>query len=236
MYVIPLYTNQVTSETMEERGPPEELPDVLQAAMAADGEALAAELGLLEAMPQVRLLPSGIFDRAKPVGSRAQLRGVLIALRCCGGQLDQKCNDYGTENPKACPSHVEAARILRAKVELKHGSAECQAKAHEALAAEAADAASSSTPPAARTVAHLMANQFAIQNAHRQLKAAQQQLDQSVEAERIASEARAAASAALEEVCSLANLPTLLPARPPARPPDRATAQPPDHSCIAHLL
>ena len=106
MYVIPLYTNQVTSETMEERGPPEELPDVLQAAMAADGEALAAELGLLEAMPQVRLLPSGIFDRAKPVGSRAQLRGVLIALRCCGGQLDQKCNDYGTENPKACPSQI----------------------------------------------------------------------------------------------------------------------------------
>ena len=32
-------------------------------------EALAVELGLLEAMPQVRLLPSGIFDRAKPLGS-----------------------------------------------------------------------------------------------------------------------------------------------------------------------
>ena len=46
---------------------------MLRAAIAADGEALVAELGLLEAMPQVRLLPSGIFDRAKPVGSKAQL-------------------------------------------------------------------------------------------------------------------------------------------------------------------
>ena len=103
---------------MEESGaPPEErLPEVLRRAMALDGEALAEELSLLEAMPQVRLLPSGIFDRAKPVGSKAQLRGVLVALRCCGGQLDQKCNSYEDDNPNACPSHVEAARLLRAKV------------------------------------------------------------------------------------------------------------------------
>jgi hypothetical protein len=56
-----------------------------------------------------------------------------------------------------------------------------------------------------------MASQLAIQRAHRELKAAQQQLEERAEVERIASEARAAATAALEEVCSLANLPARLP-------------------------
>jgi len=41
-----------------------ELPEALRAAIASDSEALAEELRLLEQMPQVRLLPSGIFDRA----------------------------------------------------------------------------------------------------------------------------------------------------------------------------
>ena len=41
---------------------PEELPEALNAAMAADGERLVEQLRLLEQMPQVRLMPSGIFD------------------------------------------------------------------------------------------------------------------------------------------------------------------------------
>ena len=49
----------------------EELPAALRGALAADGEALLEELQLLEQMPQVRLVPSSIFDRAKPAGSNA---------------------------------------------------------------------------------------------------------------------------------------------------------------------
>eukprot|EP00966_Prymnesium_polylepis_P112265 2597038-Prymnesium_polylepis.1 len=123
---------------METDAVEDELPAALNAAMAADGERLMEELRLLEVMPQVRLVPSSVYDRAKPPGSTPQLRGVSCKLRCCRTHMEQKCNALTDE--KACPTHVEAARLLRAKVQEKHGSAECVAKAREALAAEASAA------------------------------------------------------------------------------------------------
>ena len=66
----------------------DELPEALNAAMAADGERLVEELRLLEEMPQVRLVPSSVFDRAKPPGSKPQLRGVSCKLRCCRTQWE----------------------------------------------------------------------------------------------------------------------------------------------------
>ena len=65
-----------------------EAPQELVAALAAHGEALAAELRALDDMPQVKLTPASVFDRAKPPGSIAQQRGVICKLRCCGRQLD----------------------------------------------------------------------------------------------------------------------------------------------------
>jgi len=106
----------------------------LSAALEAHGEALAAEMQALEDMPQVKLTPASVFDRAKPAGTKAQQRGVICQLRCCGGQLDRRCNDLTGD--KACPTHVEAARMLRAKVVEKHGSEECAAKARQKLAEE----------------------------------------------------------------------------------------------------
>ena len=85
-------------------------------------------------MPQVMLYRSSVFDRADPPGSVAQERGVLCRLRCCGKPIDQKCN--GLTGDAACPTHVEAARMLRAKVAEKHGSPACLAKAEQKLAEE----------------------------------------------------------------------------------------------------
>ena len=66
-------------------------PAAFEAAIEKDGEQLVEEMRLLEQMPQVRLQASSIFDRAKPLGSVAQLRGIVIRLRCCKKPLDQKC-------------------------------------------------------------------------------------------------------------------------------------------------
>ena len=85
-------------------------------------------------MPQVKLTPASVFDRAKLPGSIAQKRGVICKLRCCGCQLDQKCNELTGD--AACPTHVEAARRLRAKVAEQHGSAACLEKAEQKLAEE----------------------------------------------------------------------------------------------------
>ena len=111
-----------------------EAPQELVAALAAHGEALAAELRALDDMPQVKLTPASVFDRAKLPGSIAQKRGVICKLRCCGCQLDQKCNELTGD--AACPTHVEAARRLRAKVAEQHGSAACLEKAEQKLAEE----------------------------------------------------------------------------------------------------
>eukprot|EP00966_Prymnesium_polylepis_P220285 5095735-Prymnesium_polylepis.1 len=72
-------------------------------------------------MPQVILSEKSVYDRAKPPGSVAQLRGVQFRLRCCAGSpLVRKCNDLSGD--KACPTVLDAARQLRAKVEQEHGS------------------------------------------------------------------------------------------------------------------
>ena len=106
----------------------------LVAALTAHGETLAAELRALDDMPQVKLTPGSVFDCAKPLGSVAQLRGVICRLRCCGVQLGQKCNDMTGD--AACPTHVEAARMLRAKVIMQHGTESCVARAQQKLAEE----------------------------------------------------------------------------------------------------
>jgi hypothetical protein len=178
---------------------PEELPAVFTAAMEADGERLAEAMSRLEQMPQVRIVPSSLFDRAKPLGSVGQQRGVVVKLTCCKKPIDQKCNDYDATDPRHCPTFVEAAQLLCVKVQQKHSSAECLAKAQEAMAAAAA-AGSSSGAPTERTLAQLMANQLAIQRAHRAVQSAEQAFSQTAEAERVASERRAAAAHELEEV------------------------------------
>ena len=100
-----------------------EAPQELVAALAAHGEALAAELRALDDMPQVKLTPASVFDRAKPPGSIAQQRGVICKLRCCGRQLDQKCNDLTGD--AACPRRpAEGARSLP-RLALAAGSLLC---------------------------------------------------------------------------------------------------------------
>ena len=111
-----------------------EAPQELVAALAAHGEALAADVRALDDMPQVKLTPASVFDRAKLPGSIAQKRGIICKLRCCGCQLDQKCNELTGD--AACPTHVEAARRLRAKVAEQHGSAACLENAEQKLAEE----------------------------------------------------------------------------------------------------
>ena len=61
--------------------PREELPAALNAAMATDGERLVEQLMLLQQLPQVRLVPSSVFDRAKPPGSNPQLRSPWCELQ-----------------------------------------------------------------------------------------------------------------------------------------------------------
>ena len=137
----------------------------LSAALEAHGEALAAEMQALEDMPQVKLTPASVFDRAKPAGTKAQQRGVICQLRCCGGQLDRRCNDLTGD--KACPTHVEAARKLRAKVVEKHGSEECVAKARQKLAEEGGEQTVFSV---------MMSAQLSRQRADSELKQAEDEL------------------------------------------------------------
>ena len=146
----------------------EELPAALRGALAADGEALLEELQLLGQMPQVRLVPSSIFDRATPAGSTAQLRGLVIKLRCCKKPLDAKCNDK--EGEQACPTHLAAARALRSKVTRWHGSEACLEKANEALRSELAAGSSSAAEKPADAFAAWLARPRALMQAQRPAK------------------------------------------------------------------
>lgn len=153
------------------------------------GRALQEELDRLAALPQVQLTARPVFDRAQPVGSVAQKRGAICKLVCCGGQMDQKCNDLFGEN--ACATVVDAVRLLRLKVEKKHGSESCLAKAAEWQAAR--NAASPQPAPANNALQALMAGSLELQQANRNLHAA----------EKSASRARAEhvqATAKLEQV------------------------------------
>ena len=83
---------------------------------------LATELRLLNELPQVYLTEKCVFDRGN--GRIAnKCWGAIRCLLCCGKQLDQKCNDLVGE--KACPTVVDAVRLLRAKVEKSHGVGRC---------------------------------------------------------------------------------------------------------------
>ena len=90
----------------------------LESALQALGDQLATELRLLNELPQVYLTEKCVFDRGN--GRIANKRGAICCLLwlCCGKQLDQKCNDLSGE--RACPTVVDAVRLLRAKVEKSH--------------------------------------------------------------------------------------------------------------------
>ena len=200
LFEIDTHMEAATDAPMEEL--PEELPEALRAAMAADGEQLVKELQLLAQMPQVRIMPSGVFDRAKPPGSVPQLRGVIVRLRCCNKPFDQKCN--ALEGEKACPSHVEAAQMLQAKILEKHGSEACLEAAQAALAKETAErqsaGESSSGARAENAFAEMLGRQLAIQKAQRAVTLAQETAVRLTKAEKEASLAREAADTALEDV------------------------------------
>ena len=61
---------------------PADLPEEMLATLATDGEQLLEQLRLLEQLPQVRLVPSSVFDRAKPpvggTGSRRALQADML--------------------------------------------------------------------------------------------------------------------------------------------------------------
>ena len=91
----------------------------LESALQAHGDQLATELRLLSELPQVYLTEKCVFDRGHGRIGIANKRGAICCRLCCGKQLDQKCNDLSGE--RACPTVVDAVRLLRAKVEKSHG-------------------------------------------------------------------------------------------------------------------
>ena len=130
----PPMTAEQCDELPAKMGTVPEIPPELEAALQASGEQLVVELQALEEMPQVKLTPASVYDRAKPAGSVANKRGVICKLLCCGGQPGVKCNDKS--GPGACPTHVEAARQLRANVARDHGSEACLEKARQSRASQ----------------------------------------------------------------------------------------------------
>jgi hypothetical protein len=122
-------------------------PPELEALFEARGLPLLEEMKLLADLPQVRLTEKSFYDRAKPPGSKPQLRGVQFNLRCCTGPpVVQKCNELSDD--RACPTHLEAARLVRAKVERDHGGELCRSRALAALAAEGSSGAAAEAQPA----------------------------------------------------------------------------------------
>ena len=157
---------------------PATFPAELEAIFAQHDEALLAELALLAEMPQVQLTDKSVYDRARPPGRTAQLRGVQFRLRCCSGPpLVKKCNDLTGD--KACPTVLDAARYLRAEVNKKHGSDTCVALALQKLAQEGCSAVSATERPRDAFAAMLGAR-LAIQRTRSALK----QADQSAERRR----------------------------------------------------
>ena len=94
----------------------------LESALQAHGDQLVTELRLLNELPQVYLTEKCVFDRGNG-RIDANKRGAICRLLCCGKQLDQKCNDLLGE--RACPTVVDAVRLLRAKVKKSHGVGRC---------------------------------------------------------------------------------------------------------------
>ena len=66
-----------------------EAPQELVAALTAHGEALAAELRALDEMPQVKLMPASVFDRATPPGSVAQHLSAAVLRKDARPEVQQ---------------------------------------------------------------------------------------------------------------------------------------------------
>ena len=178
-------------------GPAPEIPQELAAALEASGEQLIIELQALDAMPQVKLTGAAVFDRAKPAGSDPNKRGVICKLLCCGKQLDVKCN--GRNGPGACPTVLEAAQQLRAKVARDHGSEACLEKAGLARASQG----TSSTAPPEGAFAVMLGAAIAKQRATSALRCAEENVAQqnarAAQATKEAETAAASLAAAQEE-------------------------------------
>lgn len=138
----PPMTAEPCDEQPAQTGPVPEIPPELAAALEASGEQLIVELQALDTMPQVRLTGAAVFDRAKLAGSDPNKRGVICKLLCCSKQFDVKCNRRN--GPGACPTVLEAAQQLRAKVARDHGPEACLEKAGLARASQGT---SSTAPP-----------------------------------------------------------------------------------------
>ncbi|KAL1529633.1 hypothetical protein AB1Y20_000575 [Prymnesium parvum] len=148
----------------------EELPEQLAAAMSGKEE-LKREILLLKAMPQDRLLDGSVFDRAMPPGTTAQLRGVVVKLRCCKKPFDQKCNEL--DGPRACITHADAARLLRQKIVKLHGSEECMKKVEAGLALESAEGSSAGP---SRSAFHAMRRELTTEAARAQIARAHERV------------------------------------------------------------
>lgn len=146
----------------------DESADRLGAALDSLGGELEKELRLLGELPQVHLTEKVVFDRAIPRGSVAQKRGAICKLLCCGIQLDQKCNDLNGE--KACPTVIDAVRLLRLKVLEKHGSISCMEKV---LREQEGSAASVPSTTKSNAFSALMEGQLAQQRAQSALRQAE---------------------------------------------------------------
>ena len=196
----------------------------LAAAVSQHGELLIDELERLAELPQARLLPGSIFDTAQPLGTVPQLRGVQVRLRCCKKPINVKCN--ALEGERACHSHVEAARALRAKILKDHSSPACTEKARIALAEEQAEeqggAGSSTARPANAFVA--MARASALNVASQKARVAV------TRAEARKSEAEKELSAAVAELAQASlRRPALT---PPSRHPHATLMPPSRHAAL----
>ena len=169
---------------------------------ASDGEVLLEELQALAELPQVQgLTAKSLFDRAKPAGSNPQLRGAIVRVACCKVQVDQKCNEKET-GEDACPTFVEAVRLLAAKVQRKHGTTSCLEKAAQSREQASSEAeALSSAAEAPNAFLIMLKQQCAIQRAQLELQRAESRVARAAEAEQTAIAERVlAANEALEEV------------------------------------
>jgi len=91
----------------------------LESALQALGDQLATELRLLNELPQVYLTEKCVFDRGNGRAFALQTSGsgvpsVVSCAVASSYELDQKCNALSGE--RACPTVVDAVRLLRAKV------------------------------------------------------------------------------------------------------------------------
>ena len=137
-----------------------------RSALQAHCAQLDTALRLLRELPQVYLTEKCVFDRGN--GRVANKRGAICTLRCCGQQLDQKCNKTARRTV------VDAVRFLRAKVEESHGVGRCISSPQETMTLTATTDLGSAAPRHTDAFAAMMSRPVAQQQARRKLKAAEQ--------------------------------------------------------------